>query len=87
LAVEQAHSDGTAKAHEMQPERVVRLVNDIAVQFPHLADAEAVPAIAAHIKRFWEPRMLAELAALSGRPDSGLTERAGAAARLLAGRP
>lgn len=87
MAAPPAHSDGLAEAHEMRPARVVRLANDIAVQFPHQADAQAAAAIAAHIRMFWEPRMLAELAAVSRRPDSGLVERARAAARLLAGQP
>jgi len=71
----------------MQPARVARLANDIAVQFPHQSDTQAAETIAAHIAAFWEPRMVAELAALSSRPDSGLAERARAAARLLAGQP
>jgi formate dehydrogenase subunit delta len=87
LAAELAHSDGLAEAHEMQPARVARLANDIAAQFPHQPDAQAAAAIAAHIRMFWEPRMLAELTALSSRPDSGLAERARAAAKLLAGQP
>jgi len=62
----------------------VRLANDIAVQFPHQPDAQAAAAIAAHIKMFWEPRMLAELTAVASRPDSGLVARASAAAKLLA---
>jgi formate dehydrogenase subunit delta len=79
-----AHSGGHAGGHEMQPERVARLVNDIAVQFPHLSDDEAAAAIAVHIKKFWDPRMLAELTALAGRTDAGLVARGAAAARLVA---
>jgi formate dehydrogenase subunit delta len=75
------------EAYEMQPARVARLANDIAVQFPHQTDAQAAETIAAHIKTFWEPRMVAELAALARRADSGLAERARAAAQLLAGHP
>jgi formate dehydrogenase subunit delta len=87
LAAELAHSEGLAGAHEMQPARVTRLANDIAVQFPHLTDTKAAETIAAHIKMFWEPRMITELAALANRPESGLVERASAAARLLAAQP
>lgn len=87
MAFEPAHSDELAEAHAMKPARVARLANDIAVQFPHQSDAEAAETIASHIKTFWEPRMVAELAALSHRADSGLAERAMAAARLLSGRP
>lgn len=87
MAADLAHPDGLATAHEMQPARVARLANDIAVQFPHLSAAQAAETIAAHIKTFWEPRMIAELTALSSRPDSGLVERASAAARFLADQP
>jgi formate dehydrogenase subunit delta len=87
LAAETAHSDGLAEAHEMQPARVARLANDIAVQFPLQSDAQAAETIAAHVRMFWEPRMVAELTALSSRPDSGLVERARAAAKLLVGQP
>jgi formate dehydrogenase subunit delta len=80
-----AHPGGGAGAHKMEPARVARLLNDIAVQFPHLTDPEAVAAIAAHVQRFWEPRMLTELSALAGQPDTGLVPRAEAAARLVAG--
>jgi formate dehydrogenase subunit delta len=83
LASELAHPGG----HEMQPARVARLANDIAVQFPHLSDADAATAIAAHIRRFWDPRMLAELTELAARPDAELVSRAATAARLVAGRP
>jgi len=70
-------------AHEMHPARVTRLANDIAVQFSYLPDARAAETIAAHVRQFWEPRMIAELAALSGQADDGLVARAKAAARLL----
>lgn len=96
---ELTHSDGPASAG-MQAARVARLANDIAVQFPHLSEDEAAEAIAAHIRTFWEPRMIAELAELaapaasepgspgptsaSGSASSELVERAAAAARLVA---
>lgn len=35
----------------------VRLANDIARQFAHLAPAEAAAGITAHIEAFWDPRM------------------------------
>jgi formate dehydrogenase subunit delta len=71
----------------MPPARITQLANDIAAQFPHQTDAQAAKTIAAHIKMFWEPRMITELTALSSRTNSGLAERARAAAQLLAGQP
>jgi formate dehydrogenase subunit delta len=73
-----------AGGHEMAPARVVRLANDIAAQFCVQTDERAANAIAAHITMFWEPRMTAELVFAVTHPDSGLTPRAEAAARLLA---
>lgn len=41
----------------------VRLANDIAVQFHHLAPGEAAGEIANHLRMFWDPRMRAQLVA------------------------
>ncbi|MGC4111127.1 MAG: formate dehydrogenase subunit delta [Nocardioides sp.] len=41
-----------------------RMGNDIARQFAHVPAAEAAEAIAAHIERFWDPRMRRNLEAL-----------------------
>jgi formate dehydrogenase subunit delta len=70
----------------MAPDRVARLANDIAAQFPHLPVDVAAKEIATVIRNFWEPRMRAELTELTGRTDAGLSERAAAAALLLAGK-
>lgn len=71
----------------MPPARIAQLANDIAAQFPHQDNAQAAKTIAAHIKMFWEPRMITELTALSRRTESGLVERAKAAAQLLTSQP
>jgi len=49
-----------------------RMGNDIARQFGHLAPAEAAEAVAAHIERFWEPRMRRNLEALVAAHDDSL---------------
>ena len=41
----------------------VRLANDIAAQFHHLPDDEAMSDIATHIHMFWDPRMRTQLLA------------------------
>ncbi len=38
-----------------------RLATEIAAQFGHLPPEEAAEPIAAHIRRFWDPRMRARL--------------------------
>ncbi|MFD1045345.1 formate dehydrogenase subunit delta [Kibdelosporangium lantanae] len=46
--------------HTVSPQ--VRMANDIAMQFQHWTDKDAAAtAIANHIKRFWTPRMRADL--------------------------
>ena len=44
----------------------VRLANDIARQFAHLAPDAATKEIAAHIAAFWAPRMRARLELFAG---------------------
>jgi formate dehydrogenase subunit delta len=45
--------------HSKSPQ--VRLANEIAIQFHHQDAADAAAAIANHIRRFWDPRMKADL--------------------------
>jgi formate dehydrogenase subunit delta len=75
----EAHTAGIA------PE--ARLGNDIARQFAHLAEDQAVERIAAHIDRFWDPRMRRRLRELMssdhGEPDPALDPLLVAAARSL----
>jgi formate dehydrogenase subunit delta len=42
---------------------VVRLGHDLVRQFEHLPVDEAAVEVATHIRRFWEPRMRAQLLA------------------------
>ncbi|AEA25243.1 formate dehydrogenase subunit delta [Pseudonocardia benzenivorans] len=48
-----------AQAHPAHAgaEPVVRLVEEIAVQFEHRPPDAAAAEIAAHLRRFWDPRM------------------------------
>jgi formate dehydrogenase subunit delta len=84
LGSDVVHPHEFAAGHEMAPARVVRLANDIAAQFSFETEERAAKAIAAHITMFWEPRMTTELIFAVVHPDSGLSPRAEAAARLLA---
>ncbi len=75
-------AQSTPTAHTgVTPE--ARMGNDIARQFGHLADEEAVARIAAHLDRFWEPRMRETLHALVAADDPTLDPRLAAAARTL----
>ena len=49
-----------------------RMGNDIARQFTHLPASEAAEVIAAHIERFWDPRMRRNLEALVAAHDESL---------------
>jgi formate dehydrogenase subunit delta len=62
---------------------VVRLANDIAAQFRHLPPDEAAADVANHIRRFWDPRMRAELLALADQRQADLDDGAFAAVELL----
>ncbi|ASR38503.1 formate dehydrogenase [Prauserella marina] len=71
----------TDTADTIAPE--IRMINDIAVQFPHQEPGTAATAIAAHVRMFWEPRMRAELRKLSDTEPEAFEPLALAAARLL----
>jgi formate dehydrogenase subunit delta len=63
---------------------MVRLANEIAVQFHHRPPDDAAEAIAAHIRTFWDPRMRSELLRRVDTEPGALDPLALAAARLLA---
>jgi len=57
------------------------LANDIAANLAYRPDA--VEAVAAHIERFWDPRMLAALRSWTDGGGEGLSELALAASHLV----
>ncbi len=61
----------------------VRLANEIAIQFTHLARADAETRIAKHMHDFWEPRMLRALLAHIDAGGADLDPVAAAAAERL----
>ncbi len=75
--------DAAPSPHSTPP--VVRMGNDLERQLAHLPAERAAEEVAAHITKFWEPRMQAELVAIlrAGTPPLGPV--LAAAARLLAG--
>ena len=67
----------------MKTEDIARMANQIAGFFSAYPREEAVPAIADHIEKFWEPRMRADLAATVDRTPAALDPLVIDAARSL----
>lgn len=63
----------------MDPQRLIEMINQIARNFERASDP--AQATAAHIKDFWDPRMIAGLQAAG---DADLAPIAQAAVKLLA---
>jgi formate dehydrogenase subunit delta len=47
----------------MKTEKLVRMVNQIAVFFSHEGPERGAASVADHLQKFWDPRMRAEIAA------------------------
>jgi formate dehydrogenase subunit delta len=56
----------------MSPEKLVHMVNQIALAFAPQGEARAVPQIANHVNLFWDPRMRREIAAHLDAGGAGL---------------
>lgn len=66
-------------------EHLVKMANDIADYFASEPDRQAAAGgIAAHLRRFWEPRMRRRIAAHLDSGGEGLSELARAGVRELA---
>lgn len=46
----------------MSPDKITRMANQIATFFESQPDADKAGRVADHLKEFWEPRMLEQLA-------------------------
>lgn len=67
------------------PEHLVKMANDIGAFFESEGVRDvAIAAIAAHIRRFWEPRMRRKIYAHLEAGGEGLSDLARAAVRQLA---
>jgi formate dehydrogenase subunit delta len=53
---------------------VIRLANEITVQFAHKPHDAAVEAIARHVNSFWEPRMRQQLVDIADQHRGDLEE-------------
>jgi formate dehydrogenase subunit delta len=68
----------------MDTEHLVTMVNEIAAFFATASEGETAPQeVAAHLQRYWEPRMRAELLAHLVQGGTGLTPLARAAVQRL----
>ena len=56
----------------MNVERLVAMVNDISAFFAGEAGPDAPAAVANHLRRFWEPRMRADIVAAFRRDPSSV---------------
>ncbi len=76
-------SPASGAAHDPHVKPVVRLMNDIWVQFRREPVAVAAEAIAGYIRQFWVPGMRSQLIAISPSDEYELDERGLAAVGLL----
>lgn len=67
----------------MRVEKLVMMANQIAAFFAAQGEARAVPQIASHIEKFWDPRMRAQIFAHVAASGSGLSPLALAAIETL----
>ncbi len=67
------------------PERLARMVNQIAAEFANQQPGNAAAATAEHVRLFWEPRMIAALLAASAAAGTALSPLAAAAVERLRG--
>ncbi len=54
------------------PERLVHMANQIGSFFKSQGEGKAVPGIADHIKKFWDPRMRSSIIAHLDKGGAGL---------------
>lgn len=73
----------------MNPDKLIRMANQIAAFFAHEGAEQGAASVADHLRKFWEPRMRAELlAAVAAGHGTALVPLAkDAVARLAASPP
>ncbi len=69
--------------HKPTSEKLVMQANQIAAFFAAQGEERAVPQIANHIQRYWDPRMRAAMAAHMAGGGAGLSALASTALRSL----
>lgn len=73
----------------MNSDKLIRMVNQIAAFFAHEGAEQGAASVADHLRKFWEPRMRAELlaAVAAGHGTALLPLAQDAVARLAASPP
>jgi len=56
----------------MSPDKLVYMANQIGRFFAHEGDAQAAASVAAHLKKFWDPRMRKAIVAHLDQGGNGL---------------
>lgn len=69
----------------MSPDRLVYMANQIGAFFRSQGPDKAVPGIAEHLKKFWEPRMRRAIIAHLDAGGDGLAPEVRAAVETLKG--
>jgi formate dehydrogenase subunit delta len=69
--------------HTTPSERLVMMANQIAKAFAPLGQERAVPKVADHIEKFWDPRMRRQIEAHVATGGAGLEPAAKAALESL----
>lgn len=69
----------------MSPDKITRMINQIATFFESQPDADKAGRVGDHLKEFWEPRMLAELSAHVNNGGAGLSPLALAGSKRVLG--
>jgi formate dehydrogenase subunit delta len=54
----------------MSPEKMIHMANQIAAFFHTVPEGEGAKGVAEHINNFWEPRMRAQLFAMTDKGDT-----------------
>jgi formate dehydrogenase subunit delta len=68
----------------MQPDKLVRMANQIATFFRSQPGADQADRVAQHLRDFWDPRMRAAIRAHLAAGGEGLDDLARAAVQRLA---
>jgi formate dehydrogenase subunit delta len=58
--------------HKTSDDRLVMMANQIGRFFAHRGEEKAVPAIADHLRKFWDPRMRRAIVAHVAQGGAGL---------------
>ena len=68
----------------MSPDKLVRMINQIAQFHARRSEEEAAKLVSRHLQRFWDPRMRAGIIAYAGTGGAGLCRVAALAVEYLA---